>query len=67
MGQGRKALGRRTFLTGLVTGAGVVAALGGAPRKTATKKPEAGENQVAGQVLYRRTKEAERYYRTLYT
>jgi hypothetical protein len=66
MGQGGKALGRRTFLAGLVTGAGVVAALGGTSRKTATKKAKAGETPIAP-IVYRRTKEAERYYRTLYT
>lgn len=61
--------GRRTFLVGLLTGAGVVAALGAAvPRKAAGGKtePTAPAGSAAEPILYRRTAEAERYYRTLY-
>lgn len=60
--------GRRTFLWGLLTGAGVVTALG-ARQKTATARPSGPEPRAAestGPILYRRTEEAERYYRTLY-
>lgn len=66
MSQGKKSLGRRTFLAGLVTGAGVVAALGGTPRKARAKKPDEKAGSAKGMILYRRTEEAERYYRTLY-
>jgi hypothetical protein len=67
MSQRKKSLGRRTFLVGLMTGAGVAVALGATPKKAAAKKQPA--KSVAGfePVLYRRTKEAERYYKTLYT
>ncbi len=60
--------GRRTFLMGLLTGAGVVTALG-ARRTTAAARPSASEPRPAdpaAPILYRRTEEAERYYRTLY-
>jgi len=61
--------GRRTFLVGLLTGAGVVAALGATvPRKASGGKAETPPTKSAVEpVLYRRTEEAERYYRTLYT
>lgn len=67
MSQRKNAVGRRTFLAGLLTGAGVAAALGAAPRKAAAKKQSAKGPAGFEPVLYRRTKEAERYYRTLYT
>ena len=59
---------RRTFLVGLVTGAGVTAALGTAvPRKeVAASVPSEPAEPSRGPILYRRTAEAERYYRTLY-
>jgi len=66
MSQRKKAVGRRTFLVGLLTGGGVVAALGATPRK-ATAKKELTQGGSVGPILYRRTKEAERYYKTLYT
>jgi hypothetical protein len=66
MSQGKKSLGRRTFLAGLVTGAGVIAALGGAPRKAKAKKPDEAVDPATAMILYRRTEEAERYYRTLH-
>jgi len=54
--------GRRTFLKGLLTGAGVAVALGMVPKKaTAQTKPGAPDP-----ILYRRTEEVDRYYRTLY-
>ena len=66
MSQKKKSLGRRTFLVGLMTGAGVAAALGAAPRKAAAKKELTQARSGGGPILYRRTKEAERYYKTLY-
>lgn len=67
MSEARKSPGRRTFLAGLVTGAGAVAALAGVPRKAvARREGEAPERAAPGPVLYRRTEEVERYYRTLY-
>lgn len=63
--------GRRTFLVGLLTGAGVVTALGGGGKKgTATARPaapSAERTDPAAPILYRRTAEVERYYRTLYS
>jgi hypothetical protein len=64
MSEKRSDSGRRKFLKGLLTGAGVTAALGlagkkvaAAPKKLSTREP----------ILYRRTEDVERYYRTLYT
>ena len=65
--QKKKSLGRRTFLVGLLTGAGVATALAATPRKATAKKELAKGPSTAGPILYRRTKEAERYYKTLYT
>jgi hypothetical protein len=62
----KKSPGRRTFLAGLVTGAGAVAALGAAPRTDAAKPSGNAEAKPSEQVLYRRTEETNRYYRTLY-
>ena len=69
MSQGKKSVGRRAFLVGVFTGAGVLTALGaGAPKKAAaTKKAPAPARTASEPILYRRTEEAERYYRTLYT
>jgi hypothetical protein len=54
------------FLKGLLTGAGVAAALGMTGKKAAAapkpKKPSTREP-----ILYRRTEDVERYYKTLYT
>ena len=56
---------RRKFLTGFfASAAGAITALFFAPRGRAVeKRPPVPE---AGPILYRRTEEAERYYRTLY-
>ena len=64
MSEKRSDSGRRKFLKGLLTGAGVTAALGLAGKKVAAapKKPSTREP-----ILYRRTEDVERYYRTLYT
>lgn len=66
MSQAKKSVGRRTFLVGLLTGAGAVGALSTARRRAAAKKEPSPSGPTAGMVLYRRTKETERYYRTLY-
>jgi len=54
--------GRRLFLKGLLTGGGLAIALGMVPKKTAAQ-PKGGRPDP---ILYRRTEEAEKYYRTLY-
>lgn len=67
MSQEKKPLGRRSFLMGVITGGGLVAAIAGLPRKvTAKRNVESREGESAEPVLYQRTAEAERYYRTLY-
>lgn len=58
--------GRRTFLVGLATGAGAVAAVSAAPRAAATKEAPAEPAKPAEPVLYRRTEDTNRYYRSLY-
>lgn len=65
MSQARNSLGRRGFLVGLLTGAGAALALATIPRKAVAKK-ELAQAGPGGPILYRRTEEAERYYRTLY-
>jgi gas vesicle protein len=56
---------RRKFLAGLLAGIGGVAAL-----LSASKHARAAEKKLTapstGPVLYRRSKESERYYKTLY-
>jgi gas vesicle protein len=56
---------RRTFLAGVLAGVGGAAALLSAPKRAraAAKTPTV---PAQGPILYRRTKEAERYYKTLY-
>jgi Rieske Fe-S protein len=67
MSQAKKSASRRTFLVGLLTGAGAAVALGTVPRKVAARKKPARVASAAGPILYRRTKDIERYYKTLYT
>ena len=67
MTQKRKSSGRRGFLVGLLTGAGAAAALVGVGKKATETKAPRQEASAAEPVLYRRTEETERYYRTLYT
>jgi hypothetical protein len=64
----KRSVGRRTFLAGLLTGGGVAAGVGAASGKATTPaKSEMPRQSVARDpVLYRRTEESERYYRTLY-
>lgn len=66
MSEPKKPAGRRTFLVGLLTGAGVTAALAGAPRASLSTPAVKADAAPSGPILYRRTEEAERYYRTLY-
>lgn len=73
LGKGRDAMGerkesavvqggRRSFLKGLLTGAGVAVALGMGPKKAAAQKKPG----VPDPILYRRTEEVEKYYKSLY-
>lgn len=55
---------RRTFFARLFSGMAGAAALLLAPRRA---RAEAKESEIeSGPILYRRTEESERYYRTLY-
>ena len=56
---------RRKFLTVLLSSVAGVAALLGAPRRARGEQKKSQAPQ-AGPILYRRTEETERYYRTLY-
>ena len=57
---------RRNFLFGLLAGTGAATVALAATGKAAAKSEQPAELDN-GPVLYRRTKEAERYYKTLYT
>ena len=56
---------RRTFLAGFLAAIGGVTALLSSPKRARAKRNEANA-PAPGPILYRRTKEAERYYKTLY-
>ncbi len=60
---------RRNFLVGLVAGASVAAVAMGTMGRAGKKAVQGTEPEEAPDktVLYRRTAEAERYYKTLYT
>lgn len=62
----KKSAGRRTFLVGLLTGAGAAAAASAAPRAADTREPKAEPPTSSEPVLYRRTDDTHRYYRSLY-
>ena len=64
-GQDQGAASRRGFLKGLLLGAGAVVALG-ARKATAAARPGKKSQGPPEPILFRRTAEAERYYRTLY-
>ncbi|MFQ5521409.1 MAG: formate dehydrogenase [Candidatus Methylomirabilia bacterium] len=69
MRERKKAKGnsRRTFLLGLLTGAGAAAAVAASPKPARAKKvTSAAPATGGGPILYRRTAEADRYYKTLY-
>ena len=56
---------RRTFLARMLAGLGAAAALLSRPRRGRAAQP-GGTPLGKGPILYRRTAETERYYRTLY-
>ncbi|MGH7388883.1 MAG: hypothetical protein ACREM3_05425 [Candidatus Rokuibacteriota bacterium] len=62
----KKPAGRRNFLVGLLTGAGAAAALAPAARAAATKERAPEPTTSNDPILYHRTEESERYYRSLY-
>ncbi len=66
MGKENKTSNRRNFLWGLVAGVGA-ATVAMASVGKASSKPGKAAKKAAGPVLYRRTAESERYYKTLYT
>ncbi len=55
---------RRTFLARLLTGLGAAATLLSRPRRGRAAQSEV--TPARGPILYRRSAETERYYRTLY-
>lgn len=57
---------RRGFLVGMAAGLGTAAAAVSSAGKVKAKGL-APEQKASGPVLYRRTAETERYYKTLYT
>ncbi len=64
-GESQAGQARRTFLARMLTGLGAAAALLSRPRRgRAAAQPESVS--AKGPILYRRTAETERYYRTLY-
>jgi hypothetical protein len=56
---------RRTFLTGFLSAVGGVATAFLLPKKARAVEKTSADTDT-GPILYRRTEEAERYYRTLY-
>ena len=66
MGKENKASSRRNFLWGIVAGIGT-ATVAMASVGKANSKPGKAAKKPTGPVLYRRTAESERYYKTLYT
>ena len=56
---------RRTFLARTLAGLGAAAALLSRPHRGRAAQP-GGTPPAKGPILYRRTAETERYYRTLY-
>lgn len=63
-GESQVGQARRTFLARLLTGLGATAAVLSRPRRLRAAQPETTPTE--GPILYRRTVETERYYRTLY-
>lgn len=60
----KKATTRRNFFLGLFAGAGALAVAGGAKKAEASQK--AGPGQIPDPILFKRSKESDRYYKTLY-
>ena len=66
-GESQAGQARRTFLARFLTGLGAAAALLSRPRRArAVKHGQIFETPAKGPILYRRSAETERYYRTLY-
>jgi hypothetical protein len=66
--QQRRPPARRTFLFGLLTGAGAVGAVAAVGRAPRPETPAAAATAAGPEpILYRRTEHVEAYYRTLYT
>ena len=68
-GESQAGQARRTFLAKTLAGLGAAAALLSRPRRGRAAQPEAAQPEAApanGPILYRRSAETERYYRTLY-
>ena len=63
-GKSQAGQARRTFLARFVAGLGAAAALLSRPVRSRAKQHT--ETPATGPVLYRRSAETERYYRTLY-
>jgi len=60
----KSTVGRRGLLAGLATGLGVAAAAAGT-RKASAEGTVPAAPASTGPILYRRTAEADRYYRTM--
>lgn len=60
----KKTTTRRNFFLGLLAGAGAIAVAGKAKEAQASRK--ADPNHVPDPILFRRSKESDRYYKTLY-
>jgi hypothetical protein len=58
--------GRRKFLKGIFAAAGATSATVIASKAFANVDGTKGSDNSKGPILYRRTQEAERYYKTLY-
>ena len=58
--------GRRKFLKGIFAAAGATSATVIAGKAFANVNGTKGSDNSKGPILYRRTQEAERYYKTLY-
>ena len=68
MEENEKSSGRRGFLLGILTGAGATSAALVATRTAVVGQEGTDSTEaLAGPVLYKRTDEAERYYKTLYS
>ena len=66
--ENEKGSDRRGFLKGLLVAAGATSATMLTASKALAKSEGAiGSDTSKGPILYRRTEEAERYYKTLYT
>jgi hypothetical protein len=66
--ENKKSSGRRGFLKGVLVAAGATSAtMLTAGKALAKSEGMIGSDTSKGPILYRRTEEAERYYKTLYT